>query len=381
MHSRALTCLAALALPCCYLSGPHSRDQHRTVDAIRQEHRWASEEIGHRLSAEDLTQVRGGDSRAARDGRRRLLRLLDALDRVAWMREATPRGLWASVEEPGDQDELAFRFARAAQLRHDALAEADELAEALATSTAPGALGWSDLRRALAAVQKSEASEEKVTAELQELSTKEPALRSAAARFPALAMTQPRPFVGAAAAWLRVHPRDAAELDRLPRELQADGSRIRAALAEDKPPQPPETVTPVPQEPSADERAAVRERAAAAHAEADAEGDKLPGAKAPPAPGGGGLLQVSGDAQKMLQSRGLPQAFGQRQDGTFALRYQEPRPCKAGSCPTLIDYLFGAGGRLLREETVGPADQPARPPAAAPPPAKAPPPLPGDDDD
>src|SRR5437879_3477455 len=143
---RALPALLA-ALSDCYLEEPHSRDEHRTVDQIRTEHRWAAEQLGRR-------------------SRRRFLRLLDALDRLSWMREATPRGLWASIDDQPDIDELAFRFERAARLRSEALAEADELAEALAVSAAPGALSFADLRRAVSAVNQIEASEQRVANDL-----------------------------------------------------------------------------------------------------------------------------------------------------------------------------------------------------------------------
>jgi hypothetical protein len=353
LGSLATSLVLAASLGGCYLEGPHSRDEHRTVDQIRQEHAWAADEIGRRLTPEDLERVRAGESSATRQARRRFLRLLDALDRLAWMREAAPRGLWASVEEPQDQDELAFRFARAGKLRGEAFAEADEIAEALANSPAPDAIKWPDLKRALMTLAQAEASEEKVARELAALITKEKGLRAAGSRFPTMAPPLPRPFVAAAAAYLRAHPSDRIELERLPPELMADAKRIRSAVDEAPPPAPPpvrEEVRPVPSRPSADEQAAVRDRAAQAHAEADAAGKAT----------SGGLLQIAGDARQMLTARGLPAAVGRRPDGSFTLRYEEQRPCASGSCATLVDYLFNESGSLMHEEVVGPA------PSAAP---------------
>jgi hypothetical protein len=391
MHLRltASALASALGLTGCLVSGPYSRDQHRTVDTIRQEHRWAGDQIGKPLSAEELGRVRAGDQRSMARAQRRLARLLDGLDRVLWIREATPRAVWASIDDKPDLDELAFRFARAAQLRREALAEADEVAEALATSAAPSGLRWADLRRALDELAVAERSETKIQSDLSDLAAKEPALRPELSRFPPLAPPQPRPFVAAAGAYLRSHPEQRGELDRLPRELSADVEHIRRALAEEPPPPaqppiaarppvgepppvappPPDAVKPIPPVPSDDERAAVRNRAADAQRELDNEAKNeppMPGApEAPPPPaapkGPGGLLQLQGDAQKMLTQRGLPRAMGQRPDGTFALRYEEPRPCSAGSCQTLVDYLFGPTGNLLREEVVGPSDKPAAP--------------------
>ncbi len=347
-----LATLSCAVLSGCYIDGTHSRDEHRTLDQIRQEHTWAADEIGKRTSANDLGRVRDGDPTYTRRAQRRLQRLLDALDRLAWVREAAPRGLWASVGDGQDQDELAFRFARAGKLRSEAFAEADEVAEALANSPAPGALKWADLRRSLLTLQQSEASEDKVSRELSAVVAKEPELKNATSRFPTLAPPLPRPFVAAAASYLRNHPEEKGELDKLPPELSADGKRIRAALDElpvARPLQPApmanEQVPPIPQDPTPDERAAVRGRANQAHSEADAAG------------GSSGLLQLSGDARGMLTSRGLPVAFGHRPGGVFALRYEEPRPCEgsSGTCQTLVDYLFNEQGNLLREEVIGPA--------------------------
>jgi hypothetical protein len=383
MQRLALPALLCASLAACLPGEPHSRDAHRTVDTIRKEHGWAATQIGKRVSAEELGRVRAGDDAAVDAAHRRLQKLEEALDRVIWVREAAPRALWASAEDAGDQDELAFRFARAGKLRGDAFAEADEIAEALATSPAPAALTWGDLSRALSMLQKAEASEEKVGKELAAVVAREPAVRGAASRLAPLPPPSPRPFVAAAAAYLRAHPAEQAQLDKLPKEAQADVERIRRALADQPAPPPiaeapradarsgePPAAEPVrsgPQDSSEGERAAVRDRAAAAHAEADAAGKADPSGKADA--GGkaaGGLLQIAGDARQMLTSRGLPRAFSRRADGTFALRYEEPRPCASGqgSCPTLVDYLFNEGGGLLREETVGPAEgaAPAPPP-------------------
>ena len=141
LRAPLLAASLALALPGCYLSGPHSRDAHRTLDQIRDQHRYAAAAAGNRTSAEQLTRIRDGDEQAAQAGRRRLRKLADVIERGTWIREATPKGLWASADDPSDVDELAFRWTRAARLRSDAILEADELAEALAESPSPGAIG------------------------------------------------------------------------------------------------------------------------------------------------------------------------------------------------------------------------------------------------
>ena len=356
-----LPCLAAAALSGCLLPGPHSRDQHRTLDQIRQEHRWAADQVGRRTPAEDLARVRAGEPKPSRDARRRLVRLTDALDRITWMREATPRGLWASADDRPDIDELAFRFERAARLRQAALAEADELAEALAASPAPNALSFAELRKSLAALHAAEQAEDRTSAALASLTAKEPSLRSAVQRFAPLPPPSPRPFVGAAAAYLRLHPSERGELDRLPKESADDARKIRALLDEKGPP-PAALQAEVPKEPQPvapgavapkDAKGAVRARAGQAHADASAEAQQHPvGAAGPSATAP--VLALQGDAKQMLTTRGLPLAISTR-DGLLALRYEEPRPCAAGSCATLIDYLFNGSGGLVREETAGPA--------------------------
>ena len=398
MHFRTALPLSLLALSGCFVEGPHSRDQHRTVDQIRQEHRWASNQIGRRTSADELARVRAGESQPNRTARLRLVRLIDALDRITWIREATPRGLWASVEDHPDLDELVFRFDRAGKLRAADLAEADELAEALAASPAPGALSFVELRKALTALRASEAAEERIAASLGTLQKKEPALRSIISRFPPLPPASPRPFLGATASYLRYHPAEQAELDKLPVDAAADVRRIRAMVDDQG---PAEAGQQQPLHPQAgpvaplNGPAGVRDRADREHAEADAEAAAHPMASAgslppgvasggpptatgaptagPATRGGGATHELQGDARQMLTNRGLPRSMGTR-DGLLALRYEEPRPCAAGSCIMLIDYLFNSAGTLVREETAGPAPKAAG--AAAPAPMVSEPPAP-----
>ena len=339
------TAFAALLLASgCYIDTPVARDQRRTLNAIRQEHRWAADRLARRMPAEEVSRVRAGDSRSSREANGRLRRLIDALERTTWIREATPRGLWASADEPPDQDELAFRFARAARIRADALAQADELAEALAVSTAPGALALGELRRALAALARIEESEPRIASEIADLARKERGLRGIEARFPASKPPSPRPFLAATSAYLRVHPAEVRELDRFPGPLAADVGRIKSSL-EEKPADEPRPAIEPKQAPGPKE--AVRERAGEAHREADAEAARLP-----LGPSEGPTLALDGDAREMLKSRGPPRAIAARPGGLFALRYQEPRPCEKGSCETLVDFLYDATGKFVREEVV-----------------------------
>jgi hypothetical protein len=372
MHPRRalplVVCL--LAAPACLVEGPHSRDQHRTVDIIRQEHRWAADQIGRRVTEEDLARVRSGELQASRAARVKFVRLVDGIDRATWIREATPRGIWASAYDPPDMDELAFRFERAGLLRRQAMAEADELADALVDSAVPGAISFSELRKAMLAANRADASEAHLVAELTALVNKEPTLQPALRRFVIQQPTKQRPFVPAVTTYLRNHPSERAELERLPAELSGDAQLIEKALAEQpapppraaqpkpQPPPPPEPAKkPVPQEPTPDEKAAVRERGQAQQEELSDEAGKSDGSQ----------LEIQGDAREMMTARGLPRSMGHK-NGLLVLRYAEQRPCKTGSCEALVDYFFDADGSFKKEEVVGGARAPTRPPP--PPPAK-----------
>src|SRR5256885_13244194 len=87
-------------------SATHERDQ-RLVREIAQQQRWTGEAVAGRPAAEELDAVRAGDADAGSDARKRLRRLLMAVDRTAWIPEA---GVPAPRQGPGDaiaQDEAA----------------------------------------------------------------------------------------------------------------------------------------------------------------------------------------------------------------------------------------------------------------------------------
>ena len=82
------------ALTAC-ITGPqpaHERDDRLTREIVQQQ-RWTAEAVTGRPTQDELDAVRAGDPDAVADARKRFKRLLAALDRTAWIREAEQSGI------------------------------------------------------------------------------------------------------------------------------------------------------------------------------------------------------------------------------------------------------------------------------------------------
>ena len=114
--------------------GPDRSQQ--TLREIDQQRRWTAEALAARPTADELEAVRDGEAQAIADTRKRLRRLLTAVERTTWIREVVPEVLRASAE----QDRLVAAFDAAARDRNDALAGAEAAAHALAGSRSRSAI-------------------------------------------------------------------------------------------------------------------------------------------------------------------------------------------------------------------------------------------------
>src|ERR1041384_8046386 len=150
---------AALAIAAggCIVTGgrPMERDTRddRLSRQLQQQERWAQQALEARPTQEQLDRIRAGDQAAVNAGRKELGRLLQAIDRGTWIRDAAAE----MIREDGEPT-LTQDFDRGGRIRHDAIQAADELASALADTR--GGLDSSTLQRALAALQKAQASED-----------------------------------------------------------------------------------------------------------------------------------------------------------------------------------------------------------------------------
>lgn len=326
--------LVALLSGCLAGSRPvieRGRDD-RLLQQISDQQRWAREAVQSRAEKDELDAARGDDADAVTDLRKRFRKLTAAVERTTWVREAV---VLEFEQGAFDEGGLASDFEQAAQLREEAIGAGDEIAQALAASKVAKSIQLSELRSAMLGVHRAQEVEQrlaKIIGKAADTSLGKatpdggPAAQpSALARLQTVTLPVPRPFVAAAAKLIALHPDEGKGLAGFGPKLAAEATQIRAELAdlENKPPEPePAPVAPPP-----------------------------PAAAAPPA-AETPIFTIAGEAKKLVQLRGLPGAIVPRGDGLLALRYQELRPCSTGKCPTLVDYLFDAQGKLLREEVV-----------------------------
>ena len=314
----------------------HERDQ-RLVREIAQQQRWTGEAVAGRPAAEELDAVRAGDADAVSDARKRFRRLLMAVDRTVWIREAEVRSLRDAQGDAIAEDEAVAGFERAGRQRADALAAADDLAKALADSKSKRAISLDELRRALLTVQKAQESEQRLSRDLSRSGRSTGAPLALQRLTPATA-SRSKYFVEATVSYLSNHPDERYGLDSWASQLSSEKSQIRAALADADANRPPATP-------------AVQNDQAPTIGSA---GDDLERSDAPPPPSNAAPAQLSvvGDAKKLIDKRGTPKAILTREGGLFALRYDEERPCGIDRCESTVDYVFDSSGRLVRDEIV-----------------------------
>jgi hypothetical protein len=282
------------------IHGSPRRDD-RPLRVLAQQERWAQDAIAARPNRSQLEAIRSGDFNAVGRARTELKRLLQAIDRGTWIRNAAV-DMMADDSDP----QLVAAFDRAGRLRSEAVQAADELASALAE--AKGGLTIGDLRPGFEAIRKAQASEDRI-ARLPP--------RAGGQRLLPAPLPVPRPFIASAARLVASNPELARELDRLPPE---DAAQIRARLADvdrgkeeqkrAEAPTPP--ATPIPDEPPPAEPR-----------EAEA-----------PSP----TLTIANDAAALLAKR-TPRSITLREDGLFELSYDD------------ADYLVDPSGKLVRKET------------------------------
>jgi hypothetical protein len=309
----------------------HERDQ-RLVREIAQQQRWTGEAVAGRPAAEELDAVRSGDADAVSDARKRLRRLLMAVDRTVWIREAEIRAIREAQGDAIAEDEAVAGFDRAGRQRIDALVAADDLAKALGDSKSKRALSLDELRRAMLTVQKAQESEQRLSKELGKAGRTQ---GSPVALTRLTASPGPRStiFVDATVRYLLNHPDEQYGLDSWGQQLATERSQVRAALADAEASRPP---APAP-----------------ATTVGSAGGDDLERTEPQPPPiAGNAQMSVAGDAKKLIDKRGTPKAILTREGGLFALRYDEERPCGIDRCQSTVDYVFDSSGKLIRDEIV-----------------------------
>jgi hypothetical protein len=330
------------------IAGP-DRSQE-TLREIDRQRRWAADALAARPPADELDAVRDGDRDAIADTRKRFRRLLTAVERATWIREAVPEVLRGS----SDPDRLVAAFDATGRDRNDALSAADATAKALASSRAGNAISLDELRRSFQVSRAARESEQRLAGNLGR-AARQGAPGDPLQRLTTVPMPPQPPFVEATARYLAAHPGQDRALDSWPPQLAEERGEIRAALADLRLPQPE----------SAD--AGMGEPAAGMD---DEEAEPIiPGLDAgtpdagsvaatdggPAAPGeAAGPVQVSGDLKRLLTRRGPPLLIAQRPGGLTAFRYKEERPCGVDRCTVTVDYLFDSAGRLMRSEVVKP---------------------------
>src|SRR5437879_3421539 len=133
-----------------------------TLREIDRQRRWAADALAARPPADELDAVREGDKDAIADTRKRFRRLLTAVERATWIREAVPEVLRGSA----DPDRLLAAFDAAGRNRNEALSAADVTARALATSRGGDAISLEELRRALQVSRAARESEQRLSGNL-----------------------------------------------------------------------------------------------------------------------------------------------------------------------------------------------------------------------
>ena len=273
---RNLFALLLLSAGCIAGHAVVERDD-RLLREITRQQRWAQQALEARPSPEQLERIRGSDYEAVGAARKELRRLIQAIDRGTWVREALLEAM-----RDDDDPQLLREFDHAGSMRKDAIAAADELAEALAD--AKGGLTMADLRPGFDALRKAQVSEDRI------------ARMPARPRVPKLTpspLPQPRPFLDAAAKVVHAHPEMAKELDKLTPE---DATKTRAKLAEldlQKEEAKPAAATASPPPP-----------------ESEAQGPS-------------DTLSISNEAAALIAKKGPPRSITWRADGLFNLHWDD----------------------------------------------------------
>ena len=320
--------------------GPDRSQQ--TLRDIDQQRRWTEEALAGRPPADELEAVRDGDPEAIADTRKRFRRLLTAVERTTWIREAVPEVLRASAE----QDRLVAAFDTAARDRNEALAAGEAAAHALAGSRSRGAISLDELKHGLTTARYARTSEQRLAVNLGQAarggSPSDP-LR----RLSTVPMPPTPPFVQATARYIAAHPAEDRAMDAWPPQLAEERTQIRAAVAD------------LQLQSGIPDAGIITPQAADAGQEGEpiiSGTDMIPpeptadaNAAAAAAP-----VVVSGDLKNMLSKRGPPLSIAQRPDGLTAFRYHEMRPCGTTRCEVSVDYLFDSQGRLMRSEVAKP---------------------------
>lgn len=278
----------------------------RVLRALSQQERWSQDALAQRPTAEQLDAIRASDYAAVGKGRAELKRLLQAVDRGTWIRDAT-----VELMREDDDPRLLQQFDRAGRLRTDALQAGDELAGALAESK--GGLTLADLRPGFEALHKAQASEDR-------LSRMPP--RPGAPRLAPAPLPIPRPLIVPAARLLSANPELTRELDRFPAD---DATKIRAQAG------------------SLDRGREEQRRAEPATSQQAQEPPMPAPAEPREAEAPSTTLSIANDAASLIARR-PPRSITLREDGLFALSYDDG------------DYLVDPQGKLVRKE----APQPQR---------------------
>src|SRR5258706_11574877 len=103
----------------------------RLLRELAREERWARQAIDARPAKDQLESIRGGDYGSVGAARKEFVKLVQAVDRATWIRDAS-----AELLREDHDPELVRQFDPAGALRIDAPNPADQLASAL--SQAPG---------------------------------------------------------------------------------------------------------------------------------------------------------------------------------------------------------------------------------------------------
>jgi len=295
----------ALGLAGCIVTGgkPMERDARddRLSRQLSQQERWAQQALEARPTQDQLDRVRSGDQAAVNAGRKELTKLLQAIDRGTWIRDASSEML----QEDGDAS-LLRDFDQGGRLRHDAMQAADELASALADTR--GGLDATTLQRALNTLQKAQASEEAIARQ----PVKQGQPRLAPAPLPT-----PRPFTDAAAKLAAGNPEDGKQLESaLPPD---EATKLRAKAAD------------MAREQEEQKKAQQEEQQPPPPAMSGASGDVEAAAPS-------NTLNISNDVANLLAKK-PPRSITLREDGLFELNYDDGA------------YLVDPDGKLVRKET------------------------------
>jgi hypothetical protein len=282
---RNLFALLLLSAGCIAGHAVAERDDRLLREVSRQQ-RWAQQAVEARPSPEQLERIRSSDYEAVGSARKELRRLIQAIDRGTWVREALLEAM-----RDDDDPQLLRELDHAGSLRKEAIAAADELADALAD--AKGGLTMADLRPGLDALRKAQASEDRIA--------KMPGRAPGALKLAASPLPQPRPFLDAAAKIVHAHAEMARELDKLAPD---DAAKIRAKMAEldlQKEESKAASVPPPPPVP-----------------EPEGGGTHMTEAQAP-----SDTLSISNDAAALIAKKGPPRSITWRADGLFDLHWDD----------------------------------------------------------